>query len=134
MKHLVALAIVIVLGACGTTTDDRPRTLEYVVEAITRPYCANAQCHSAFTAAGPTFPDGTKVSYSFDSVENAQISMQGTVAPGDADSSLIYQVLIRSALDDGTFPRMPYDQPLPDPDKDLIKDWINTGADGFVQQ
>jgi len=132
MKHLVAVAML--LGACGTTVDDRPQTLEYVVEAITRPYCSTAQCHSTFTAAGPTFPDGTKVSYSFDTVANAQVSMQGTVAPGDADSSLVYQVLIRSAMPDGTFPRMPYDQPLPDVDKDFIKAWINNGADGFVQK
>jgi hypothetical protein len=133
MKHLIAVAIVSVLvAACGTTDDDRPRTIEYVVEAITRPHCANAQCHSAFVAAGPTFPDGTKVSYSFDSVENAQISFNGIVAPGDSGASLLYQVLIRSADADGNFPRMPYDEPLPDPDKELIKRWIDEGADGFT--
>lgn len=133
MKHLV-VAAAMMLGACGTTEDDRPRTIEYVTTAILRPSCANAQCHSSFVAAGPTFPDGTKVSYIFDTVENAQQSMQGIVVPNDADSSILYQVLIRSAFPDGSFPRMPYDAPLADANKELIKDWINTGADGFVQQ
>lgn len=130
MKHLVAVAIV--LGACGTAVDDRPQTLEYVVEAITRPYCSTAQCHSAFVAAGPNIPGGS--SYSFDSVADAQVSMQGIVTPGDSAGSLLYIVLVRSAQPDGKFPRMPYDQPLPDVDKDFIKAWIDNGADGFVPQ
>jgi hypothetical protein len=52
------------------------------------------------------------------------------VTPGDADASLLYVVLVRSEVD-GKFPRMPYDEPLPGPDINLVKTWINDGAPGL---
>jgi hypothetical protein len=107
--------------------DDRPATLEYVTTTILRPNCANAQCHSSFAN---TFD------YRFDTVEHAQQSMVSPTAqlvfPGDPDASLLYLVLVRPTQEDGTAPRMPYDQPLPGSEIALIKRWIQEGADGLV--
>ena len=114
------------LGACGTENDQRPRTVEYITQAILAPNCGNAQCHSSFRNA-----EGL----AFDNVERAQESLvNGLVGAigldardepeGDAASTQLINVLTR------TVDRMPYDQPLPEPDIDLIMDWIDTGAKG----
>jgi hypothetical protein len=117
------------------TNDDRPATLEYVVHTVLRPNCANAQCHSSLKNTDD---------YRFDSIEHAQESIvklhdpadpmddEQIVFPGDPDSSLLYQVLIRPSNFDFDAPRMPYDQPLPGPDIALVKRWIAEGADGLV--
>jgi hypothetical protein len=115
----------IALAGCGTQNDQRPRTVEYITQAILAPSCGNAQCHSSFRNA-----DG----YAFDTVENAQQSLMGLVGAitlddrneplGDASSSRIIEVLTR------TIDRMPYDQPLPDADIELIGRWIDFGAPG----
>jgi hypothetical protein len=106
--------------------DDRPKTLEYVTETILRPSCGVAQCHSSYAYA---------YELRLDTVEHAQESIArfSMVAPGDPDSSQLYLVLIRETADDGRFPRMPYDAPLPGPDIALIRDWIDSGADGYVE-
>ena len=119
-------AIGFALAACGTENDQRPRSVEYVTQAILAPSCGNAQCHSQFkNAAG----------FTFDSVDTAQASLAGGLvgsvslnalneAVGDAESSLLLNVLTR------TRERMPYDQPLPKPDIELIRRWIDFGAPG----
>ncbi|MEJ7597675.1 MAG: c-type cytochrome domain-containing protein [Kofleriaceae bacterium] len=116
MKRLV-VACGVVLGGCGTTDDDRPQTLENVTLAILSPSCGNAQCHSSFRQA-----DG----YAFDTVAAAKKSIEqgGLVVEGDGETSQLYIVLRR------TVDRMPYDQPLPEPDIQFIKTWIDNGADG----
>ena len=47
MNRLV-LTGALLAGACGSATDDRPATLDYITETILAPTCASAQCHSAF--------------------------------------------------------------------------------------
>jgi hypothetical protein len=120
---LAALA----LAACGTDNDQRPRTVQYITEAILAPNCGNAQCHSSFSN---TF------GYAFDTVKTAQqslvigglvgaISLNARDEPeGDASSSFLINVLTR------TVKRMPYDQPLLEADIDLISRWIDFGAPG----
>ena len=112
------LAVLMALAACGTTDDDRPQTLENITMTILAPACGNAQCHSSFRQ---------EERYAFDTVEAAEASIEdgGLVNPGDAEGSLLHIVLIR------TVDRMPYDQPLPDPDIALVKAWIENGADGI---
>ncbi len=114
-------------GGPNDDGDDRPLTLEYVVVTVLRPSCANAQCHSSFKF---------ELEYRFDTVEHAQQSLAGEngnlVIPNDAESSLLFNVLIRETQSDGTAPRMPYDQPLPTAEIALIKQWIDAGADGLV--
>jgi hypothetical protein len=114
------------LAACGTEDDQRPRTVEYITEAVLAPQCGNAQCHSSFRNAK---------GYAFDTVERSQQSLadllQGNITlnakeepQGDAPSSFLINVLTR------TKDRMPYDQPLPEPDIALISRWIDFGAPG----
>lgn len=116
----------IALAACGTENDQRPRTVEYITQAVLAPNCGNAQCHSSFR---------NEEGYAFDTVEKAQQSLAGGLvgtislnnrdeAEGDAASSFLLTVLTR------TIDRMPYDQPLPDPDRELIERWIDFGAPG----
>ena len=86
--------------------------------AILAPSCGNAQCHSTFRQA-----DGL----AFDTVAAAKDSIEdgGLVVPGDGETSQLHIVLRR------TVDRMPYDQPLPEPDIQFIKTWIDNGADGI---
>jgi hypothetical protein len=126
MSRLIWPAVAVALAACGTEEDQRPRTVEYITQAILAPNCGNAQCHSSFRKA-----EG----YVFDTVEQAKLSLAGglvgAVAPnvrgeleGDGASSLLFHVLTRPV------DRMPWDQPLPDADIDLIVRWIDFGAPG----
>jgi hypothetical protein len=126
MYRLIWPAAAVALAACGTEVDQRPRTVEYITQAILAPSCGNAQCHSSFRKA-----DG----YVFDTVEQAKLSLAGglvgAVAPnaqgeleGDGASSFLLHVLTRPV------DRMPWDQPLPDADIDLIVRWIDFGAPG----
>lgn len=113
----VALGILSLAG-CGTEVDDRPPTLEYVTESILAPSCGNAQCHSTFRRA-----DG----YVFDTVDATRATIAdnfGLISVDDPDASLMMVVLTR-AVD-----RMPYDQPLPDPDIAFIRRWMAEGAEG----
>lgn len=114
------------LAACGTENDQRPRSVQYITEAILAPYCGNAQCHSSFRNAQ---------GYTFDTVEKAQLSLTGGLVgniilngrqepEGEGASSFLYTVLTRPV------DRMPYDQPLPDADLELIERWIDFGAPG----
>jgi hypothetical protein len=115
----------IALAACGAEDYQRPRTVEYITQAILAPSCGNAQCHSALSH---------EANYKFDTVEDAQQSLLGLVGAisldaqdepeGDASTSFLINVLTRVR------DRMPYDQPLPDPDIDLISSWIDFGAPG----
>lgn len=116
----------IALAACGTENDQRPRTVEYVTEAILAPNCGNAQCHSSFRNA---------YGYAFDTVEEAQRSLAnglvGTIRGnergeliGESSSAFLITVLTR------TKDRMPYDQPLPEADINMIRRWIDYGAPG----
>ncbi len=116
----------LVLAACGTENDQRPRTVEYITQAILVPNCGNAQCHSSFRKAENLV---------FDNLEDAQRNLVGRLVgvislnaqdepEGDAASSELIHVLTR------TVDRMPWDQPLPDADIDLIARWIDFGAPG----
>lgn len=115
MYRLVLLAAV-ALTACGEEVDDRPATLEYVTQAILQPNCGQYVCHSAFrNAAG----------YAFDSVEAARESLRVLVAPEDAELSPLIDVVTRET------DRMPLDSPLFDRDIELLRRWINEGAEGL---
>jgi len=128
------LFCVLLAGACGSATDDRPPTLDYITETILAPTCANAECHSAFKR---------EVGDQFDTPEAARQSIvaNGLVHfPDDTkdDASVASSFLIRtltvgspSILSPGSGNvRMPYDAPMPDTDIALIKAWIRAGAHG----
>lgn len=129
MKRLVLFGALLA-GACGTTTDDRPRTLAYITDTILAPTCASAECHSAFKR---------QVGDEFDTVDAARRSIvgNGLVLPDDAADpagSLLIQSLTVGApsiLSPGSGNvRMPYDAPMPDADIALIEAWIADHAPG----
>ena len=113
-----ALPLLAVLAACGVDLDDRPRSLEYVTQAVLAPSCGNAQCHSQLRQAADL---------AFDTVENARLSIErqpGMVNVGDPLASKLYFVLVREDR------RMPLDQPMPERNIGLIVAWIEDGAVG----
>lgn len=118
MLRIVVAATV--LAACGVdpSDDERPRTLEYVTRAVLAPSCANAQCHSSFRQ---------EANRAYDTIERSCETMleRGDVVVDDPEASLLLIVLER------TVDRMPYDQPLPDPEIALIRNWIVDGAPGL---
>jgi hypothetical protein len=130
MNRLVLLGALLA-GACGTATDDRPPTLDYITEAILAPSCATAECHSAFKR---------QVGDVFDTPASARrtiVANQLVVYPDDvadpAHSFLITTLTVGSPsiLSPGSGNvRMPYDAPMPDADIELIKAWIAGGALG----
>ncbi len=115
------VVLVVAVAACGVETDDRPKTLEYVTAAIFAPSCGTAACHSAF---------GGAQRLTLDTVEGARVSLVGYIQPMDPDSSLLYQTLISPGGEGNTL-RMPYDQPLPQADIELVRVWIERGAPGL---
>jgi hypothetical protein len=130
MKYLVLLGV---LAACATT-DDRPQNLPYITEAILAPNCAGAECHSQLRRSS---------GYVFDTVAHAQASLAGPadstsralIAPCAAtpcppgDSLLIRYITTKDSFGN----RMPLDHPLENIDIDLIANWIEDGAVGYVQ-
>ena len=108
MHRLVLIALVV--SACGSETDDRPATLDYITETILAPSCAAAECHSAFKqAVGDQFDVPAAARRSI--VANSLV-----VYPDDAaDPSGAYliralRVGVPSVLDkNGGNVRMPYD-------------------------
>ncbi|MEO6775677.1 MAG: hypothetical protein ABI467_22135 [Kofleriaceae bacterium] len=117
------------------TTDDRPETFGFITEAILKPSCATAECHSAMKA------QSTDV---FDSVAAARASIHAnqlvftceqlmpaeTFPCGDdaLNVSYLYQVIDDK---DAEGDRMPRDQALSNKDIVLIREWIRDGADGL---
>lgn len=120
MYRLVFVAAVALAG-CNQTDNDRPATLAYVTAAILQPYCSQNVCHSSYAK---------EKGYAFDTVDAAResITTYSLVSAGDPEGSLLYNVLIR------TNKRMPYDAPLPNKDIELIRTWIENGADGVNLQ
>ena len=124
--HRLIWVPALALAACGTDDYQRPRTVEYVTEAILAPNCGNAQCHSSFSnVKGYAFDTVAKARASLVSGLIGSISLNAREEPvGDGQSSFLYTVLTRPV------DRMPYDQPLLNADIKLITDWIDFGAPG----
>ena len=129
IRLLLFLSAGALASGCGSATDDRPATLEFITETILSPSCAAAQCHSSFRAqVGDVFdtPEATRRTI----VVNHLVNYPDEV--GDpAQSRLIRTLTIgaESILGDGLV-RMPYDSPIPDPDVELIRAWIAGGLHG----
>lgn len=110
------LAAALAAPGCAADTDERPAEFPYIVEAILRPSCATATCHSAMTR---------REGLDFSSVEAAQQTFDDEflVVPGDPGDGQLINVLTTSGEE-----RMPVDSPLPDADIALIQAWIANGA------
>jgi hypothetical protein len=122
MKRLAVAALL--LAACGTTVDERPRNLDYITEAILAPTCGAAVCHSSFRQA-----DG----FVFDTVDGARATFQHDpelIGFQESDPLKTPGLVLNLTLEQTNAPRMPYDQPIPDADVELIDDWLRHGAPG----
>ena len=112
---LVALVAAAVVG-CGTTTDDRPAKWSFISPAITEPSCATVNCHSAIAQkAGVDLHDRAS--------GYATLAGRGFVDPSMPDASAVIHMM----RGEGSL-RMPPDEPLPEADIVLIKNWIAAGA------
>jgi hypothetical protein len=118
-------------SACGSATDDRPPTLEYITDTILAPTCATAECHSAFKR---------EVGDQFDTPAATRRTIVGNqlvIYPDDvadpANSRFIRTLTVGepSILDPNSGNvRMPYDAPMPDADIQLMEAWIAAGVPG----
>lgn len=120
MRSFAMAVAMLGLASCADDDYQRPRTVEYITEAILIPSCAVAQCHSSFKQA-----DG----YSFGTLEQARHGIVDMVSGaivevdrGIPDRATFVNVLER------TVDRMPYDQPLANADIELIRNFILIGA------
>lgn len=127
--HRFVLLGALVANACGSATDDRPLTLEFITETILAPSCGTAECHSAFRAqVGDVFDSPAAARRTI--VANGLVRFPYEVT--DPSSTLLVRVLTVGApslLGSGTV-RMPYDAPLPDADVELIRAWVAAGVPG----
>lgn len=130
MVRLALIGALLGAAACGSDTDDRPATLDYITQTILAPSCAGAECHSAYRAqVGDVFDTPGAARRSI--VENGLVIYPDDTA--NPDSSLLIRVLTVGApsiLSRGDTVRMPYDAPMPDADIALIRRWIDEGAVG----
>jgi hypothetical protein len=128
--HRLAWAPLLVLAACGESTDDRPLELEYLTQAIFAPTCGATQCHSSFTQAGEvvfdtpeaarrTLVNGGLIRFNSDKYDPDR--------PEDAD--LIHWITDIDPFGAG-IGRMPFDSPMPNRDVLLLQEWIGAQAPG----
>ena len=124
MHRLVIAAAIVVMG-CGAEMDDRSRNLDYITEAVLKPNCGGAACHSTFRQAKGLV---------FDTIEGSRATFQGDeklLLPSDlSDETLPPQLVVNLTTELANAPRMPYTEPLPDADVALIQRWLEGGAVG----
>ncbi|HEY4177746.1 MAG TPA: hypothetical protein VGM90_12960 [Kofleriaceae bacterium] len=121
---LITGALLAAASGCGSDTDDRPQTLEFITQTILAPSCATANCHSSFTQA-----EGVILS----NVDDARTTLRNYVSPGDVstDDGGLLCYLLSPGGKDAPCKRMPYDAPLANADINLIYLWIQSGAEGL---
>lgn len=110
------LVCLLLSGACGTSPDDRPATVNVIALEILAPTCGQVQCHSSTTKL-----EGL----AFDTLEGAKESLRDLVGVGGTRDELI-GVLTADGEE-----RMPPDSPLAEQDIALIEAWIANGAPGL---
>ncbi len=127
VRRALVLAL---LAACGTTTDDRPRTVGYITEAILAPTCGEAECHSQFSQHR---------GYEFDTVKSSRRSLvdNGLIVfdspnydPANPDNALLIIWITQTDPLGLGIGRMPFDAPMPNADVNLLKEYIREGAPG----
>jgi hypothetical protein len=140
---LTAVALALAAVACSKT-DDRPAVWTYISAELFQPNCATASCHSRGSAvAGLDFSDPDRGYASLTALKvwipdpngtiGGECQMVGAdvycirdralVAAFNPDQSKVMNMLLARGA-----PRMPPDRPLPEPDIDLVKAWIEDGA------
>ncbi|HTR53524.1 MAG TPA: hypothetical protein VMJ10_22680 [Kofleriaceae bacterium] len=133
--RLAWFAVAVAVAACGTSTDDRPLTVQYVTDAILRPTCGGAACHSSFA---------TNRGYVLDTVDGVRSAVLGTGGqlplvglgsvpaydPDNPGNSEMIRWLTETDPDGKGIGRMPYDAPMPNEDIRFLENWIAAAAPG----
>ena len=118
------------------TQDDRPATFEFITEAILKPSCGTAECHSALKAVKQDVFDSVagarttfKVTHT-DLVVTCEQLMPAQPSPcnDSVAASYLYTVITSQDIEGD---RMPLDQALSNKDIELIGTWISEGARGL---
>ena len=125
------MGLALALAACGTTTDDRPRTIEYVTEAILAPTCGQPQCHSTFRQArGDVFDTVAMARRSL--IVNGLISFDSIPQydPAKPEKAQLIQWITQTDPLGLGIGRMPYDSPMPNEDVNFLELYIKEGAPG----
>ena len=127
VRRALVLAL---LAACGTTTDDRPRTVEYITEAILAPTCGAAECHSSFAQNRNDVFDTVKAARR-SLVDNGLIVFDSpSYDPANPDNAQLIVWITQTDPNGLGIGRMPYDAPMPNEDVNLLKKYIREGAPG----
>lgn len=134
---LFALLIAAGCNLENDTQDDRPATFEFITQAILKPSCGTAECHSAMKAEkGDVFDSvagaretmtvtHTDLVFKCEQLEPAETFPCGNDA---LNLSYLYKV-IDDRDNEGN--RMPLDQALSNKDIVLIRSWILDDAPGL---
>ena len=112
---LVVIAAAAVIG-CGSVTDERPAKWSFISAAITEPSCATVNCHSALAQRGGVDLHNRAAGWE-------SLTGRGFVDKGMPDASAVIHLMHA----EGSI-RMPPDQPQPEADIVLIRNWIAAGA------
>jgi hypothetical protein len=114
------------LSACGA--DDRPANWGYVYQAIIKPNCATASCHTGGNAVGGINLETPSAAYAILTgsvcVPDESPASQNFVVPGYPTGSRLLYLL----LGDDVARSMPPDRLLPLQDVELVEEWIAEGA------
>lgn len=108
------------LGACGTTPDERPVTVEVVALSVLAPSCGQTQCHST-----STYIQG----YAFNTLDAAKDALReiATTVQGETAADTLLIDVMRTTGGK----RMPPDAPLAEQDIQLVEAWIDSGSPGL---
>lgn len=126
--QLAGLVALLAMSACGE--DDRPATWTYIHAAIIEPSCTTSSCHNQRTAqAGLRLHDreGAYTILVGQACEGGEVpgeAPRNFVDPGSPERSRLMHLLLGMNVRLA----MPPDRPLPDPDIELIEQWILEGA------
>jgi hypothetical protein len=128
MRRLAYLALA--AGACTMSKDDRPKTVQYVTEAILAPTCGAAPCHATFAGNDSDVFDtviGVRTSLLRNQLIQFDSNQYDPANPSQAN--LIIWVTQTDPFGRG-IGRMPDDRPMPFEDVELLENWIAAGAFG----
>ncbi len=125
---LRALAVFVVFAGCESI-DERPATFGYIHAAILQPSCTTSNCHSSLTGQAGLRLDDPEAAYvalvgrTCDVGELPGLPSGNLVVPFQPTSSRLMYLLRGDEVD-----IMPPDLPLPEPEIELIEQWILEGA------
>lgn len=132
MRHLVVLAFVFGISACGTDSvvvEVPAPTLSDIQAKVFTPTCALSGCHDASAEGGLDLRAGQSYANLVSVPAEKSNDDLLRVKPGDAENSFLIRKMVRPAGGEGTI--MPQGTPdgLDAEVVEAIKTWINNGAE-----